>query len=61
MTSEGYESWRWGYWNGEDYVGDQSIKKETKISMAIPTKEMIEIVISVQVCVRDQVGVEHTM
>ena len=52
---EGYESWRWGYFHGNDYAGDQSIKKETAISKAI------EIVICDQVCDRDQVDVYHTM
>ena len=49
MTGEGYESWRCGYWHGEDHVGDQSIKKETAISKTITINEVTEIVICDQV------------
>ena len=65
MTGEGYESWRWGYWHGEDYVGNQSIKKQTAISKTIAIskeiaiKKVIEILIGDQVCDREQVGVDH--
>ena len=50
----------------EDYVADYSIKKGTAISkaitikVAIAIKEVIEIVISDQVCDRDQASVGYT-
>ena len=59
MTGEAYEFWRWGYWHGEDYAGDQSIKEETVISKAITIKEAIEIAIDDRECDYDQVGVDH--
>ena len=60
-SGEGYESWRWIYWLGEDNVGDQSIKNEPAISKAVAIHEAIEIVISDQVCDRGQGGAKYTM
>ena len=59
MTDEGYEFWRWDYWYGENYVGDQPIKKETAIIKAITIKGAIEIAIYDQLCDYEPVNGDH--
>ena len=43
-TGEEYESRIWGYGYDEDYVGDQSLKKEPDSSKSIAIKKVIGII-----------------